>query len=176
MKTTTGTLLLLFLALAPQARNAAAQGLDDAAIAHIAVTANQLDITGAEQALETSSDSEVRRFAETMIRDHRGVIARAAALAERLGVTPADNEHSRVLAAQAAAVRDELTGLRGAAFDRAYVKNEVSYHEAVIGAVEQTLVPNASNAELKSLLQNVVPALRTHLEHARHLSEELDGR
>lgn len=167
-------LVLIFLLLG--APSASAQGLDDASIAHIAVTANQLDVTGAELALEKSSNSAVRSFAETMIRDHKGVIEQAAALAGRLGVTPKENETSRALAAQASEVREHLATLQGAAFDAAYMENEVSYHETVISAVESTLVPNTSNAELKQLLVAVVPALRAHLEHARRLSAEIAGR
>lgn len=168
-------LFLILLALALPAPRLVAQDLDDAAIAHIAVTANQLDITAAEQALERSSHPGVRDFAETMIRDHTGVIEQAAGLAERLGVTPKDNGTSRALAAQATEARGRLAELHGAAFDRAYMENEVAYHEAVIAAVEETLVPNTSNAELKQLLQSVVPALRAHLEHARQLSREVGG-
>jgi putative membrane protein len=176
IKHTMGMALLHVAALALCATAATAQGPDDAAIAHIAVTANQLDVTGAEQALQRSSNEEVRAFAETMIRDHTGVIEQAAALAKRLGVTPRDNETSRALASQAARVRDDLAELRGSAFDRAYMENEVAYHETVISAIEQTLVPNASNAELKQLLEGVVPAFRAHLEHARRLGAELRGR
>lgn len=176
MKRSLGSLLLPLAVLAVHAPPSPAQELDDAAIAHIAVTANQLDITGAEQALEKSMNDEVRLFAQTMIRDHRGVIEQAAALAERLGVTPADNETSQALAAQAADTRNDLAALQGASFDRAYMANEVAYHEAVIAAVEDTLVPNTSNAELKALLESVVPALRAHLEHAQRLSAALDGR
>ena len=176
VKTALHALLLPLALIGTKASPVVAQGLDDAAIAHIAVTANQLDVTGAEQALEKSTDSAVRGFAETMIRDHRGVIAQAAALAERLGVTPKDNDHSRALSSQAAEVRAELAHLRGRAFDRAYMENEVAFHETVIHAVEQNLVPNTSNAELRHLLEAVLPALRTHLEHAKQLSAELDAR
>ena len=176
MKPLFGALLLSLAVAVAQPPSAAAQGLDDAAIAHIAVTANQLDVTGAEQALERTTHAEVRAFAETMIRDHRGVIAQAAALAERLGVTPKDNEHSQALTHQASGVRADLEHLSGRAFDRAYMENEVAYHETVIGAVQGTLIPSASNAELRHLLESVVPALETHLEHARHLSQALSGR
>ncbi len=176
MKTTRRTILVAALAVAVHGSTLSGQELDDAAIAHIAVTANQLDITGAEQALEKSLNREVRRFASTMIRDHQGVIEQAAALATRLGVTPADNHHSRALADQATGVRRRLDALSGEAFDRAYMANEVAYHEAVIAAVEGTLVPNTSNAELRALLSNVLPALETHLDHARMLSHELSGR
>lgn len=171
-----GTLTLALAALAFPSEAVLAQALDDPAIAHIAVTANQLDITGAEQALERSSNDAVRAFAQTMIRDHTGVIEQAAALAQRLGVTPKDNATSQALSAQAAEVRRELATLRGAAFDRAYMENEVAYHEAVIAAVEETLLPNTSNGELRQLLQSVVPALRAHLEHARRLSNDLGDR
>lgn len=176
MKNTVGVALFACTLLASSAPGVGAQDLDDASIAHIAVTANQLDITGAEQALEKSSNQDVRAFAETMVRDHKGVIAQAAALATRLGVTPTDNDVSRSLAAQAEAVRQRLAGLRGAAFDRAYMENEVTYHEAVIGAVKDTLVPNTSNGELKQLLEAVVPALEAHLAHARRVRAELGAR
>lgn len=178
MRDTLGTLLLPLTVLAGLGAPAAvaAQDLDDAKIAHVAVTANRLDITAAEQALEKSSNPEVRAFAETMIRDHTGVIEQAAALAERLGVTPEANATSEALTAQAAETRERLAELEGGAFDRAYMENEVAYHEAVITAVEEALVPNTSNEELTQLLRGVVPALRAHLEHARRLSEELGDR
>lgn len=175
MKRTVSTLALLLVGLVPGSP-VSAQALDDAAIAHIAVTANQLDITGAEQALERTANDEVRAFAQTMIRDHQGVIEQAAALAGRLGVTPRDNETSRTLSTQAATIRTDLSALRGAAFDRAYMDNEVAYHQSVIEAVESTLIPNTSNGELRALLQAVVPALRAHLEHARMVRSGLSGR
>lgn len=169
-------ILPVALAALLQASAASAQGLDDAAIAHIAVTANRLDVVAAEQALEKSSHPDVRGFARTMIRDHEGVLDQAGALAERLGVTPRDNETSRTLASQARKVRERLEGLDGAAFDRAYMENEVAYHVAVIAAVRDTLLPNTSNEELRGFLESVLPALEAHLEHARRLSGELGGR
>lgn len=152
-----------------------ARALDDAQIAHIAVTANQLDVAAAQQALEKSTDPVVRAFAETMIRDHQGVIQKATALATELHVTPMDNETSRALTSSAEATRARLAGLDGAAFDRAYMDNEVTYHQAVIQAVEETLVPNTRNAELRQLLQAVLPALKAHLAQAQHLAAALSG-
>lgn len=153
-----------------------APALNDAQIAHIAVTANQLDIVAAEQALERSTNTEVRRFAETMIRDHEGVIARAVELAGRLGVTPQDNATSQTLTQGAAATRAKLAKLTGASFDKAYMDNEVAYHGAVISAIEDVLVPNAQNAELKQLLRAVLPPLRAHLQHAEQLAATLIDR
>lgn len=167
-----GMLAVAVLAAAPLALTAQPT---DPEIAHIAVTANQLDITAGEQALEKSENAEVRAFAETMIRDHEAVIGQATDLAERLGVTPQDNETSRSLATSAEATRERLDDLEGAAFDLAYMENEVAYHDAVITAVEDTLIPNTQNAELEALLQAVVPALEAHRDHAARLVSELRG-
>lgn len=176
------TLPSLFLAavalLAPPAGGSPpvqAPALDDAQIAHIAVTANQLDVTAAEQAVGKSSNPDVLSFAHTMIRDHTGVIQQATALATRLGVTPEDNETSRNLAAAAKATREKLSRLSGTAFDKAYMDNEVTYHKTVIEAVETTLVPNTHNAELKQLLQSVLPALKAHLQQATKVAGGLKG-
>ena len=154
---------------------AAAPALDDATIAHIGVTANAIDAEMGELALERAEDAQVRAFAETMIRDHRGVNEQATALATRLGVTPTDNDVSRSLQSGAADARARLEGLDGEEFDRAYMQREVEYHQAVLDALDSTLLPNTTNAELKALLETARGAVAAHLEHARTLSESLGG-
>lgn len=141
--------------------------LTDAQIAHVAVTANAVDVELARLVESRSTDEEVVRFAETMIGDHTGVNERAAALAARLGVTPEDNAVSRSLREGAEEARESLLRLRGEAFDRAYMQREVAYHQAVLEALDGTLIPGASNAELRELLEQVRPAIAAHLERAR---------
>ena len=157
----------------PADASAAAGALDDAAIAHIAVTANAIDADMGELALSRSSDARVREFASTMVRDHRGVNEQAVALATRLGVTPSDNDVSRGLAADGESAAARLRGLSGAGFDAAYMEREVTYHAAVLDALDRTLIPNATNAELRSLLETARGAVAAHLEHARALRSEL---
>jgi putative membrane protein len=115
----------------------------------------------------------VRQFAQTMISDHNAVNAQAAALAGKLGVTPADNAVSQSLQAGAAEARKTLEPLQGAAFDRAYMEREVGYHQAVLDAIDQLLVPTTENAELRKLLVDVRPAIAAHLEHAKQIRAEL---
>ena len=140
--------------------------LSDAEVASVAVVANQIDINYGEIAKERSKNADILKFAETMISDHKAVIAQAAALVKKLGVTPKDNAVSKKLLADAEKTRKTLRSKSGKAFDKAYIDNEVAYHKAVIAAVEGLLIPETDNKELKDLLQNVVPALKTHLEHA----------
>ena len=165
-------LAALCLLTAPAFAQGAAKPTDPQ-IAHIAYTAGQLDIEAAKQALAKSKNKEVRDFAQDMVRDHTEVNKQALALVEKLKVKPEDNDTSRALTKQAAAKHSELAKLDGAAFDKADVANEVAYHKAVDSALETTLIPNSSNAELKSLLQTGLKIFQGHEQHAEHVAAGL---
>jgi putative membrane protein len=145
----------------------------DPQIAHIAYTAGQIDIEAAKQALSISKNKDVRAFANDMVRDHTAVNKQALALVKKLKVTPEDNDTSKSLAKAAAAKRAELAKLKGAAFDKAYVDNEVAYHKTVDNALETLLIPSSNNAELKSLLQTGLKIFQGHEQHAEHVAAEL---
>jgi putative membrane protein len=145
----------------------------DPQIAHIAYTAGLIDIAAAKQALGKTSNKEVRSFAEDMVRDHEAVNKQALDLVKKLNVTPEDNDTSKTLSKNAAAKIAELDKLGGAAFDKAYVANEVAYHKAVDSTLETTLIPSASNAELKSLLQTGLKIFQGHEQHAEHVAATL---
>ena len=162
----------LFLSAAP----VAAQSINDAQIASIVVTANQVDVDAGKLAASSAKNADVRKFAELMVRDHTGVNRQAVALVTRLKVTPQDNETSRSLAAGGEKNVAALKALTGDAFDKSYVDHEVAYHQAVLDAVDQTLIPNAKNDDLKALLVKVRPAFVAHLEHAKHLAASLGAK
>lgn len=147
--------------------------LSDAEVAAVAVAANQIDISTAEIAKEKSKNADIIKFAETMISDHKAVNEQAAALVKKLGVTPKENAVSQQLLSDAEKTKKELRSKKGENFDKAYIDHEVAYHKAVIGAVEDLLIPETENAELKELLQQVLPALQTHLQHAEMVQKQL---
>jgi putative membrane protein len=163
------------LLFAPTA-GAWAQGVSDAQIASIVVTANQVDIDAGKLAKAQSTNADVKKFADLMVTDHTGVNKSATALVTRLKVTPEDNATSQSMKSGGDANLKTLKGLSGAAFDKAYVDHEVAYHQAVLDAVDKTLIPSAKNEELKALLVKVRPAFVAHLEHAKHLQSSLGSR
>ena len=146
-----------------------AQGVNDAQIASIVVTANQVDIDAGKLAASRSTSDEVKTFARLMVTDHTGVNKSATDLAAKLKVTPQDNPTSQSLKADGEKNLAHLKTLKGAAFDKAYIDNEVTYHQQVIDALDKTLIPSATNEELKALLVKVRPAFVAHLEHAKRL-------
>ena len=145
----------------------------DPQIAHIAYTAGQLDIEAAKQALAKSTDKDVRAFAEGMINDHTAVNKQALDLVKKLNVTPEDNDTSRALSKAAAEHREAFSKLNGEAFNKAYVDNEVAYHKTVNGALQSTLIPSASNPELKSLLETGLKIFKGHEQHAEQVASTL---
>ena len=150
------------------------QKLTDPEIASVAVTANKIDIDYAKIAIKKSKNTQVINFAKTMAKDHQAVIDQAVALVTKLGVTPKDNATSQSLTAGAAKTTKMLNAKKGRAFDKAYVDNEVAYHTAVIGAVENVLIPDASNKQLHDLLVSAVPLFKAHLEHAKMIQKSLE--
>lgn len=146
---------------------------NDAQIAHIAYTAGEIDIKAAQLALQKSNNKEVRAFADDMVRDHKAVNDQALALVKKLNVTPQDNPTSQALVKQADAKRAELAKLSGPAFDKAYADNEVAYHQAVNDALRNTLIPSASNPELKNLLQTGLKIFEGHQKHAEMVAKAL---
>ena len=151
----------------------AAGGPSDPQIAHIAYTAGKIDVAAAKQALAKSHNKAVREFASEMVRDHEAVNDKALALVKELKVTPEDNATSKALSKGAANELKKLAKLRGAAFDKAYVANEVAFHKTVNDALKSTLIPSADNAQLKSLLETGLTLFREHQMHAEHLATKL---
>ena len=152
---------------------AAAASLSDPQIATIALTAHKIDVDRGKLALKHTKNDEVKQFAEQMVNDHQAGIAEAMALAKRLHVTPQASEVSKSLQADAKKASARLKKEKGAAFDKDYIDTEVAYHQAVIDAVKNVLVPGAQNADLKTLLENAVPTLEGHLQHAKMVQAQV---
>jgi putative membrane protein len=155
---------------------AAASTVTDPQNAAIVVAANDVDIAAGNLAKGKATNPRVKEFAETMIRDHGAVNKAATDLVTRLNVTPEPNATSQSLTQSGESKRTELQGLSGAAFDKAYVDSEVTYHAQVLDAIDKTLIPSAQNADLKKLLQDTRPAVAHHLDMARQLQASLESK
>ncbi len=126
-------------------------------------------------ALKHAQSREVKDFAQLMVTDHSGVNKSATELVTRLHVTPQASATSEKLQEGGKANLAALQKASGAGFDKNYIDHEVAYHQAVLDAVDKTLIPNAQNADLKALLVKVRPAFVAHLEMARQIQAKLGG-
>jgi putative membrane protein len=163
--------LLVTLGLVVESK---AQQPSDANIGAIVLAANQIDIDYAKIALTKSKNKEVRDFAQLMITDHEAVLKSVIELAGKLGLTPVENETSKSLKDNSVETTAKLKALKGKAFDKFYIDNEVAYHNLVTDAVSGVLIPSAQNPQLKSALEGAQPLLVGHLEHARNVQATVD--
>lgn len=145
----------------------------DVEIAHVAYTADNIDIRYAHLALAISTNPAIHKFAKTMIRDHEAVNAQALALLERLGANAKNNPLSEKLTRDSIAIVEEMIQLRGFEFDRRYAANELAYHQAVNQLVEKTFIPNIDHAEVKALFEAGLRIFRAHERHAEVMVSEL---
>jgi putative membrane protein len=152
----------------------AADPISDANIGAIVVAANQIDIDYGKIALAKSKNKQVREFAQRMVTDHSAVQKSVLELAAKLKLTPEDNATSHSLKDNAVTVTAKLNALKGKAFDKFYIDNEVSYHKQVTDALETMLIPNAKNAELKSALVGAQALFLEHLAHCRQIQANWD--
>ncbi|GEM_PF-1357798 len=146
--------------------------LDDPTIVAIFDAANTWDIETGTLGQEKGSTKDVRDFGAMLVRDHRMVRQQGRDLATKLGVTPTPPADFALAAKHAAAMRT-LQAASGAAFDRAFLQNEVDFHKDVIDAVKTTLLPAIRNQELKDFVTKVAPAFQAHMIAAQQKLDAL---
>src|ERR1044072_2370431 len=139
---------VVFVAVSAQAQTSPAGAPTDPQIAMIVVTADNVDIAAGKLAAKKSTNPKVKEFAESMVRDHTSVNKQATDLAKKLKLTPEQSPTSQNLKSGGDKTLTTLRGLSGSEFDKAYIYNEVTYHEAVIKGMDDPLIPNGKNADL----------------------------
>ncbi|MES1980955.1 MAG: DUF4142 domain-containing protein [Pseudomonadota bacterium] len=141
----------------------------DAQIAKILDVANKGEIKAAKEAKSSASNNDVKQFAEQMITDHTAMEDSNKALAKKLRINPQESATSRELETEANNTLKGLKTLKGAEFDKAYMASQVSMHQKVLDTINNTLLPNAQNPELKAMLTEATPKIQAHLQHAKDL-------
>ena len=155
---------------------AAAQdaALDDATIVAIFDAANTADVETGALAEKRGSTKEVRDFGAMLARDHKMVRQQGRDLAAKLGVTPTPPKDDRGAKDHAAAMV-RLRSLKGTEFDRVFLRHEVEFHQAVIDAINGTLLPAIQNEEVRALVEKVAPAFQAHMTMAQQMEKKLAG-
>jgi putative membrane protein len=146
--------------------------LTDEQIAAITDAANTAEIAQAKLAESKSKSTDVKRFAAMMIHHHGDAKKKQA----QLKLQMADSSDSTALKSDAASTLDALKKDSGKAFDKAYIDAQVDGHQKVLDAINQKLLPNVKNADLKAYLDEIKPRVEEHLKQAKELQENFDSK
>ena len=134
--------------------------------------ANKADSSAGAFALKKASDPGVKAFAKMMMGEHHALRVQGQALAKKLNVTPeppADDPVAKLGASEMDALNAAGSG---AAFDKAYIDQEVTAHKAVLDLLDK-VNSEGENAELKALAEKAKPTVQKHLDKAEELQQKL---
>lgn len=148
-------------------------GVSDPEIAHIAETALREEIATADLAFRKTDNRAIKLFARDAARFGERRNSKYDHLPGKLKLKLEDNDMSRSLSGAAARQREQLSGLADAAFDKAYVENEMLYDALIVGALETTLTPSAKDGELKGALEASLAFFRRRLSEITKISASL---
>jgi putative membrane protein len=147
-------------------------GMTDANIVALLDAANKADSASGAVALKKATASDVKAFARLMMSEHHALRAQGQQLAKQLGVEPKAPEHDPLAPYVASETKALQTTPKGAEFDRTYIENEVSVHQAVLDFANQARV-STQTAQLKDLIEKAIPIIRKHLDQAQEIQKKL---
>jgi putative membrane protein len=147
-------------------------GLTDANIVALLDAANKADSAGGAVAARKATAADVKAFARLMMSEHHALRLEGQQLAKKLGVEPKPPEKDPLAPYVAAEMKTLQSTAKGAEFDRAYIDNEVTIHQALLDLANQARV-TTQTAELRGLIEKAVPVIRKHLDQATALQKKL---
>jgi putative membrane protein len=128
---------------------------------------NMAEIRLGRLALNRAGSSEVRSFAQKMIDDHGRAQSELKSLAARYRIVLPANVN-----AKQRATYDRLARLRGASFDRAYMREMVADHRKTV-TLFMDRANTGRNSEVREWAAEKLPALRHHLAMARETRSDV---
>ena len=146
--------------------------LSDAQIAAITEAANNAEIAQAKLAESKSKDAAVKQFAAMMISHHGAAKQKQA----KLNLKPAESGVSTAMQVDADATLNALKADTGKDFDQAYITAQVTGHQKVLDTINDKLLPNVKNPDLKAYLEEIKPRVEDHLKQAKQLQESFDSK
>jgi len=148
--------------------------LSDANIVALLDHANAADSTAGALAATKATNPQVKQFAKLMMSEHHALRKQGADLAKKLGVTPEPPANDPVTALAQQETQALQSAPKGAEFDKTYIDQEVTVHEAVLDLAGKAH-DQAKNLELKALIEKAKPVIEKHLDQAKQLQQKLQG-
>ena len=152
--------------VAASAASAGAQAGDQAFVTKLAGV-GMAEVELGRLAKDKASSREVKAFADRMIDEHTKAGNELKGIAQRKNIA-----WPTALPPDAVALKDKLSKLSGAAFDRAYIDEMVKGHTAVLAEVK-TEAQSGGDADVKAWASKASSTVQAHLTHAEKQQREL---
>ncbi|MEL1242929.1 DUF4142 domain-containing protein [Flavobacterium sp. DGU11] len=142
---------------------------DDSEYLVSAAEVDMKEIELGKLAQQKSTNADVQALGKMMVAQHEKASAETKALAAKKNITlPA------ALTEKGQDAYKDLNDKTGHDFDKAYADKMVEGHEKMIEKMEKAS-EKATDADIRMWAANMLPTLRTHLEHAKMTKEKVDA-
>lgn len=147
----------------------------DERIAAVVKEANKLEAELADGASDKAMSPQVKQYAEQVQTDHKNADKSLDELTGRLRIKPQDNEVAKAIKSMNDQTKTRLKGMEGWAYDKAYLEHEVSFSQGLVDYIDNTLLPNTVNPDLKEMLYSQRAVIAAHLDNAKQIQSTLQG-
>jgi putative membrane protein len=170
--------------------------IGDREMAEALLIDNQGEVAMAQFALQKTQNEEVKQFAQKLIDDHQKMIdslrqagAEGGAADRRNSVNPGAAELQSTPGAMGGADfvslkrelgqqclqsgQRELGSKQGAEFDKCYIGMQIAAHQHAVDTL--TVFRRHSGDQLGKTIDEGLPVVQAHLDHAKHLMKQLDS-
>ncbi len=137
----------------------------DADVLKVFMTSNDGEIVTSQAVVGRTQNADVRAFAQMMITDHTAVNDRAAAL----DLQPRDNMVAMAMRQNATAKSAQIASMSGAMQDKTYMETQVVLHGHTLDMLNNVLIPNARDPQLRALLTEARGPVEQHLRRAEQI-------
>lgn len=143
-------------------------GEKDAQFVVDAVSGNYYEIRLAKYALQKSGNAEIKNIAQMLVDDHTAMLNSLKTLASAKSIS-IPNEDST----EAAKEIKDLDDKKPADFDKAWTDDMIDKHKATVNKMEDVQKNDSTDADIKSLVDNALPKVRSHLDMLNQCKDKL---
>jgi putative membrane protein len=169
----THVLLALLLAVPAGAVDTVQPRSSDAEVLGILAAVNRNEIAAAEVAVKKNASPAVLDFARMMKQEHAANLEETRRLAKKIGAGPGETEAVEGLRKEGKGLVDTLSVQQGTLFSEAYMDAMVKGHADALDLIDNKLLKEARNEEVKKHLEKTREKVASHLAHAQRLQDSL---
>jgi putative membrane protein len=145
--------------------------VQDGHVVGVAFELNSAIVTMSETAETRTETAAVLDLAATLITEHTASNTAFVAI----GISPIGTDLGATIELEAADEVNALEQLSGDAFDDQYVQLMIGLHEYALEVLDELLIPDAEDADLRAELQDMRATIVAHLAAAEQVQADLEA-
>lgn len=147
--------------------------MTDGQISKILLTFNQGEIDAAKWAKKHATNKDIKMLAMDMYKGHQKNKKKTQDMVKNMKISLEDSDLNKTIQDQAMTSNNKLKNLNKAEVDKVYISQQIMMHQNALNHINNTLIPNASNPDLRAHLEITRDNISNHLTHMQELESKI---